>query len=472
MKKKKQEIRPAQVIYKMNSKIFDLKLAYDELISKIEKNYPSYFRIKYRSEIPSIQEIQYNLLSPGQGLVEYFVGDSSIFIFTIDKHNFQGYKIKKDFALEEMVYDFHQTTSIHSVMASALQDSINQRYIYLAVKLYEKLFKPIITAVPSRFTLIPDGILGYIPFEALLVEKPTQSNDFRSHQYLLRKYIISYNYSAALLKEFLNQNHAEEKKNFIGFAPQFKDNRLYSVDRLDLGPLKFNVPEIEMLQSMTGGDGFVNEEATEENFVKHANKYKIIHLATHGAANDLVGEYSYLAFTEKEDTLENELLYAKDVYNLKLNAELVVLSACETGLGNMKHGEGIISLARGFSYSGASAIVPSLWQINDTKVVMFMEFFYQNLKKGMDKDMALQNAKIQYINNNSNLVAEPFFWAPFILIGNVNPIELATDFTLSFNPILIILITILLVICAIILIGKQKIFRNFLSKHLKWKGLS
>ena len=135
------------------------------------------------------------------------------------------------------------------------------------------------------------------------------------------------------------------------------------------------------------------------------------------------GTFLFLAFHEISDSLENEKLYVRDLYNLTLDAEMVVLSACETGIGELQRGEGVISLARGFVYAGAGSLVTSLWSVDDLSTKQVMELFYQNLKSGQTKDAALRNAKLTYLASTPQK-AHPFYWAAFAPIGNMESIEL------------------------------------------------
>jgi len=132
--------------------------------------------------------------------------------------------------------------------------------------------------------------------------------------------------------------------------------------------------------------------------------------------------YCYLAFTQTSDTLDRKL-YVRDLYNLKLNADMVVLSACETGLGELQQGEGILSLARGFAYAGAKSIISSLWSVNDKSTADIMTSFYSHLKEGKTKDDALRRAKLDYLSQNPN--AQPFYWAAFTAVGDMKPIKRA-----------------------------------------------
>ena len=238
-------------------------------------------------------------------------------------------------------------------------------------------------------TVIPDGALGYLPFDALLKQQPQEARNFKDFDYLLRYHSISYCYSATLLQEMIDLRYEDTEKKLGAFAPLFPPG-----NGCDLSTLEFNQTEAQRIGELIEGDLYLAEAANEQTFVEAASNYEILHLATHGEANDEAGAYSYLAFTCLEDSVENELLYAKELYNLRLKAKMVVLSACQTGIGELQKGEGIISLARGFSYAGAKSVVTTLWSINDKNAEQLMTLFYRELTKGVDKDIALQQAKL------------------------------------------------------------------------------
>jgi CHAT domain-containing protein len=172
------------------------------------------------------------------------------------------------------------------------------------------------------------------------------------------------------------------------------------------------------------GTVFLGKDAVEERFKSIGSNFQIVHFATHGMANDRDPDFSLLAFTEVPDSIENEFIYVSDLYNMQLNADLVVLSACETGLGELRKGEGVISLARGFSYAGAKGIFTTLWSVNDLATSLIIESFYKYLKQGKDKDEALHLAKMDFLSQADNQKAHPFLWAPFIFIGDTSPLEI------------------------------------------------
>ena len=240
--------------------------------------------------------------------------------------------------------------------------------------------------------------------------------------------------------------------DFIAFAPLFEEkkavveNEEIAALRSGLAPLKYNIPESEAIQQLLGGKVFAGVSATEATFVDQAAGYKIIHLATHGKANDKMGDYAYLAFAEIPDSIENEKLYNRDLYNLRLNADMVTLSACETGIGELQRGEGIISLARGFSYAGTKSLITSLWSVDDASTKELMEGFYRYIKAGKAKDEALHLAKLDYLDNHRTINAHPFYWASFIAMGDMTPIDLGP----SISPLWWVLIGVVVVVVFLI----------------------
>lgn len=414
----------------IQGQIFDLKQQYKILIQQFEHSFPAYFQLRYNSRVSSVGEIQQKLKHSDELLLEYLVGDKSIFAFLISSDDIQVYQIKKDFPLETWVGQMRRGIYQYHLTPRASQEAYiayNDTFAVVSHQLYQKLIAPIKDDLPRKLVVIPDGILGYLPFDALLTKPPEQNHSFKSHSYLLQEHEISYSYSATLLEEMQNTPHEKTSKQLLAFAPSFEENTSISASvearRNGLGPLTYNIPEAESINDIFGGDVFSGRAATKSQFIQHAQEYRVLHLATHGKANDQTGDYSFLAFAQPSDAKKDQKLYVRDLYNLRLNADMVVLSACETGIGELQRGEGIISLARGFSYAGAKSIITTLWSVNDASTKDLMESFYQKLKEGQTKNAALRQAKIDYLNACTNDEAHPFFWAGFIPIGDMTSIK-------------------------------------------------
>ncbi|MBI1224159.1 MAG: tetratricopeptide repeat protein [Bacteroidetes bacterium] len=412
----------------LNDQIFNLQQKYTRLMAAIRKDYPKYFTLKYAPEIVTVPEIQQKLLLAGQNMVGYFVGEDKIFAFVINEQDFEVVTIDKDVPLESWVEEFRN--SIYQFNPAGKEVAfLNQKYSNLGFELYQLIFEPIKSKLSgNQVVILPGGVLGYLPFDALLATAPEDDGNFDTHDYLIKHYQFSYSYSASLHKEMVNRSVGWKQGGFVGFAPSYGGDslNLRSNDpwRAVLGNLKFNEPEVINIQKIMGGRAFLDSTATERNFLNEAPKAGILHLAVHAKSNDEHGEYSYLAFYQTADSIENELVFVKDLYSMRIKAALVVLSACETGIGELQRGEGIVSLARGFSYAGAASIVTTLWSIDDFASSEIMALFYQNLKAGESKDAALRKAKLTFLGRRKGSnAAHPLYWAAFIPVGDMSPIK-------------------------------------------------
>jgi CHAT domain-containing protein len=165
---------------------------------------------------------------------------------------------------------------------------------------------------------------------------------------------------------------------------------------------------------------YLEGEASEKRLKsENLSNYPYVHLATHGFANRAAPDLSGLAFAVDSGSAEDNVLYLREIYNLKLNADLVVLSACESGVGKLSRGEGLLGLSRGFIYAGAKNLLVSLWQVNDASTAKLMREFYAGMLAGQSKAEALRQAKLHLIQAEASnpKFAMPYYWAPFILIG-------------------------------------------------------
>jgi CHAT domain-containing protein len=186
------------------------------------------------------------------------------------------------------------------------------------------------------------------------------------------------------------------------------------------------VEEVERMEQQFAGDFFYKEMADEARFKQQVatQHYSVIHLAMHGLVDAQQPEYSGLLFTYSDDKNEDDLLHAYELNLLSMQTDLVVLSACETGFGKYEHGEGVVSIGRGFMYAGAPSLLLTLWPLNDAASVHMIHAYYEALDQGLPKDVALQQTKLRYLSEAKGLSAHPFFWAPFVQLGNTAPLTI------------------------------------------------
>jgi CHAT domain-containing protein len=295
--------------------------------------------------------------------------------------------------------------------------------------------------------LVPDGSLCYLPFEALLESAPAQAEARKPIQlvnlpYLVRSYDVSYSYSASFYANCVERSRGMTATgDFSGFAPVFADSssssllasnwlahqsdpaafRSIAVDGKVFSELKYSEEEVESISGDFRQNGlpvseFLRGRATEEAFKQLGGRSKFVHIATHGLMNEEHPRLSGLLFSPAGDSgQEDGILYAGETYNLKLDADLLVLSSCQSGVGKMVRGEGVMSITRGFFYAGARNIVVSLWRVYDKQTAQLMKEFYKNILDGEEYARALRKAKLQMIENPST--SFPSKWAGFVLMG-------------------------------------------------------
>jgi|GEM_PF-527474 len=425
--------------------LLHIKQQHEDLIHLFEIRYPEYYQAKYGLATANVAAVQH-MLQPGQTLLEYTIGDSSIFAFIVRPDYFSVHELPRDFPLEQTVdtltrlgiYAYY--TLPKAKRSQAIEKSSVRHYTNAARLLYEKLVAPLAGNLTVDLIIIPDGVLGYVPFEALLSGEPSRHGVFSSYEphFLLRRHRISYGASATLLREMRDKKHHDEPvANVLALAPFFRGDTAVLHARADssdlfalreaFGPLPSSGDEAYAVTTLFGGSALYGPDASREAFCRLAPKHRILHLSTHGKADDRLGDYAYLALGVPGDTTAFDKLYARDLYSLGLHADLVVLSACETATGKLRRGEGIVSLARAFSFAGAKSLVTSLWKVDDTTTKDLMTGFYRHLHDGEAKDAALQQAKFDFLENkrdaDGGAKLHPFFWAGFIAVGDMRALH-------------------------------------------------
>lgn len=421
--KNKAAQRNLKIIRDYKDRLFDLDQSYKKLITQFEKEFPAYHDLKYDTQLASVADIQDQLRNTKTTLVEYFFGETNIYIFTINETKITVDKIGKEAALLSKIEDLR--TFLNEVPSVRVRESYKD-YTTKAFDVYKKLVEPAIKEAEEHLIIIADDRLAYLPFEALLREQPKEpslSYSLKNQSYLFEDYEISYSYSATL---FLNSKGVERKKNealFLGIAPSFQSPKMMA-QRLcsDAGlyGLKCNGQEVRDIKNLQGGSILVEDQATKVRFEQEANRHRILHLATHACIDDENPEFSKIYF--KEDYISNN-----DLYNLRLNSDLAVLSACDTGSGRLAKGEGVMSLARGFIHAGCPSVVMSLWSVDDCATSDIMVRFYENLYKEQTKSQSLRQAKIDYINSAKKAEQHPYYWAAFVQIGDFEPLIIETS---------------------------------------------
>jgi CHAT domain-containing protein len=399
----------------------------DSLVITFEKNYPGYFTLKYKNRVITMSEVP-SIAGRNTNYLNYVVSDSMLYIFLINRKHQQLLSFRLDSLFMKNLKDFRSLLSDPAVSENARMKFNN--YQRIGFDIYKTLIEPVRKYLLSDKLLIsPDNILSYLPFEALLTSI-YQGDDmlYRKLNYLMNDYSVSYTYSATFTEEVVNRDY-KKMKDLVAFAPVYA--RAINTDSLFMkrqsnGGILSDLPnarqEAEYVSEISGGDLYLNDKARESVFKAEAGKYDIVHLAMHTYLNDQNPMNSAMIFASDDDAPEDGLLYTYEVYGIHLNAQMVVLSSCNTGSGLLSTGEGILSLARGFLYSGSRSVVMSMWEIEDKSGTDVVKMFYDYLKKGESKSEALKKARHDYLRSAGQMRSHPYFWAALVVYGDNSPV--------------------------------------------------
>lgn len=406
-----------------DDEIFKIRQEINQFSSFLENSYPRYYKQKYNNDPIDPDFVQKQILDTKDALIEYFVGIESIYVFVITKdHMFMDEIIKSSQDMEQIM---RFRNMLKKRPGGESPENEYDQFVRSSRSIYSSFVKNALDKLPqsvNSLIIIPDDLVNYIPFEVLLLDEPESDNSYAltSQFYLFEDYAINYNYSATLLSKVIEKDEFDFEANFIGYAPTFEEssiaaNRSYTT--FELSNLKCNKDEVSSIERIIGGEKRVDEDATKINFLNEAKNYKIIHLATHAFVNLNDSKLNRIF-------LQDDFLSEVNLYNLELNTELAVLSACNTGSGELLKGEGVMNLARGFINAGCSSTLMSMWAVDDCATADLMLLFYKEIKKGLDKDEALRRAKIEYITSANKTKLHPYYWAAFVPFGDMKPMEL------------------------------------------------
>ena len=413
-----------------------VQISFERFIQSLEKKQPDYHRLKYAQiRAKSIAEIQQTL--PDSTLcVEYFLGTGQLFTFAISKTDCLIFTqtLRQGFidSLTLLIKNLRHTTPD----ALALQVIAETGF-----STYQTLLAPALAVLNTkdqirRLRIVPDGLLHYLPFDALL-EAPSPDLKARDAAYLIKKFAIGYSFSNQLLDTKLNPQ-LRARLRFGGFGIG------YANVQTKLAKLPLAEAQVDYLRKKIGGKTWTQhqEQATKANFLAHAPQCRILHLSMHGNIDEKQPAKSALMFVKNQAI---EPLSAVEIYGMRFqHNELTVLSACNTGNGQLQRGEGIMSLSRAFTYAGCRSLVMSLWTLQDVYSDDIVKSFYAALKEGKPKDIALQSAKLHYLSQDGSERRAPNYWAAMVVIGDVEPIALNRFNTIYFYAIAILLIVIVL----------------------------
>jgi CHAT domain-containing protein/Tfp pilus assembly protein PilF len=429
---------------KLKNRLDNLEDQLEALKLEIRTENPAYAELVFPKAI-SMEEVQKKLIDNKTAFFAYTIGKRNSYGFVLMKKELKIFKIPPKEDLQNMVAEY----------LKVITDKSNQEF-ELGYKLYTQLILPGIDANIKNLIVVPGDILNFLPFETLITQK-------EMNRWLVEDYTVTYAPSISSLHELADRkktNGSKRRMDLLALGdPYFgsletEENGedilegFFSTNTFNLYRLEYSGIEIEKIGALfseTKKTIFQRESASEDQLKNHRlEDYKILHFATHSLIDDKKPGRSSIILALDENQKEDGLLRMKEIYNLNLNSDLVTLSACQTGLGQLIRGEGIEGINRAFFYAGASSVLMSLWAVNDQATYQLMERFYTHLRSSDSIMNALRKAKLEMID--SGTLSHPYYWAGFIISGKANH-------TIFPNPIfkLIILGSVCLLIAGIII---------------------
>ena len=412
-------------------------MEFDNYKESLLSNYPSYGKYDKEEEI-TITEIQ-SSLDNNSLVLKYYYFKEVLTVFGISKHSTFAENIKLPKQIDSLI-----NSNLEILSQSESNDSLIQMYLSNSKTVYDLVLGNLLSKYNyqdlDHLIIVPDGPLKKVAFNALVINENKDWNN--PNTYVISKYAVNYLYYCSQLKN--ESKSYKSKDGFIGFGIEYEDDFLKEIisdymsnfkdntsnsRTISLSPLKYADDEVLTTAEILGGTSFINSDVTPSKVYSTIKNFDVVHFSAH-------------AFVDEEDYLnsfvvlnrgvgENYQLKYSDILNLDIDSEMVVLSACQTGSGKSVVGEGLMSLSRAFVQSGSNAAVGAYWNAPDYATKELMTLFYSNLKEGMSKSKAMQQAQIEYLTNDkisSPTIRSPFFWASWAIYGDDQPLRMNSSY--------------------------------------------
>jgi CHAT domain-containing protein len=409
-----------QVAASIAHELFQAKAQYEQVLMQVKLAYPEYYQLKTvdAAEIRRLMEQACALIEPDVLFLEYFVDDDALHIWTIDGQNIRH--TAAPVAAETLVASI-------ITLRTELRQYFSPRVYPLLYQLYTWLLEPVASALEGKTTIgvIPFQALHFVPFSALMQSpwRPDQQSEIALPAYLIERYAVVTLPSLSLLPVVRERSRNNQQHTHIS-PPHYI---------LGLGNATNDLPGAEqeiltITRDAPDSEGYTGENATKQRLFEEAGKYQIVHVATHGVYDKQHPLFSYLEFASAS-------LYAREIFGLRLWANLVTLSGCETLLPQQVQGEDLSALVggdelvgfiRAFMYAGTPSVLSSLWRVNDAATQELMGTFYHELPQ-FGKAKALQHACQTVLRSTlqvgrrrprAMMLIHPFFWSSFVLVGD------------------------------------------------------
>lgn len=406
--------------------LFRLNREKEDLADSLGVYYPQYAELMRRTTPDSPDAVR-KRLEKDETLIDYFItnryfeGKRRVYLFVVTRKSIDLVEHEVDSAFA-MQAGFFRSDSVDPSVPDYLK-ALNYFYINL-IEPAENLLHG------KRLIIVPDEEINLLPFEAFLKDAPPPAKtDFDGLDFLVKHYAFSHSYSASLLRE---SPDASRRKLVYSFSPSYGGESGYD----SLGGA---IQEIRNINSVMKGRSYAFDRATRTAFVNSLKDQAIFHLAMHSFSDSANSLYSYLLFSGNTEGSDTAKMYNYEVSLGNINSPMIVLSSCNSGSGDLHSGEGQLSLARSFILAGASSVVRTAWDVNDDSGSGIITGFYHYLAKGLNKDRAMQLAKIDFIEKSTPATRDPFYWAAYEVVGDNGPVMKRKNGFVTFVTILILL---------------------------------
>jgi CHAT domain-containing protein/predicted negative regulator of RcsB-dependent stress response len=466
----------------LESALEKLQTEFDDIENQIRTASPRYASLTAGKPL-SLAEVQANVLDDQTVLLEYSLGSEASYLWAVTKSGVTIYKMPGRTAIEKLATDLRAQLIPSKLQRRIVGIDVmaeSQRGLGISASPFAEdaasfipasnaLYKAVIDPAGSvigekRLLVVADGALNYVPFEALV--KATDSADYSSLPYLIKSNEIIYSPSASVVGAIRQQGNNRTGRAMLiladpvfnsndarahgtassatadtrglgiqsalsdvagqGAAPTAESAKMQGLPLARLAGTRTEAEQIVKLAKTSGAqaDVWLDLDASEDNLeTRDVSKYRILHIATHGLLNAERPQFTGLVLSLIGNKREDGFLRTDEVFNLRLGSPLVMLSACETGLGKEKRGEGVMGLTRAFMYAGAPTVGVSLWSVADKSTAELMTDFYKRLlatsaasSTGVSPAAAMRDAQLAMIAGKK--YSAPFYWAPFVLVGD------------------------------------------------------
>ncbi len=436
---------PADTLELLKSDYRKTRKIKSEILKQIEDKNPVVSSRLVKDDVLNLLEIDDHFIAnPGELWIELLTTDTVVFVFYLDANGIKLSKYPVSSVLSKLEFAIH---NIRKQPEFSSDNEPNKRLIRSLNDIYNVILKDHLENSGLKFNhivIVPDHIWTYLPFESLVTSYNVATNWYVPELFLINDYSISYSGSLALLNYKDNRTKKFDGKKYAGFAPEFDMRIEINASLNELRPLEYNTNEVAVAGKILGGSIHIGPDADLANFKKEIFDNETIHLATHSYFDSLVPMNSKLFFSDTS-------LYLYEICQMHIPAELIILNACNTGIGRHYQGEGPMSISNGFLQSGSGACIMNLWSVNDFSSATLTKYFVEQLGTGYPASISLQNAKKKYLAESRKLFHHPYYWASNVLSGRTGQNIIKKD---NVNRIIFVVAGIIVILIIILLFRK------------------